>query len=309
MKQYYRIMLGKQSAHAAECFDGGFIGADFGIHQDLTRQLPAEWREFNREFIPVYQARNPGKTRIGAGLACGALWTIAKGVNIGDIVLCPDGQGTYRVGEITGDYYYVPGGVLPHRRRVRWLERQVPRAALSDALRNSSGSAGTVSNLSGHVAELDRLIGDAQSRPTIVSTDPDVEDAAAFAMEKHLEDFLVENWESTELGREFDIWTEDGEVKGQQFPTDTGPIDLLAVSKDRRRILVVELKRGRASDPVVGQILRYMGYVGEVLAEDGQRVEGAVIALEDDMRLRRALQAISNVHFYRYKVQFSLVRS
>ena len=309
MKQYYRIMLGKQSAHAAECFDGGFIGADFGIHQDLTRQLPAEWREFNREFIPVYQARNPGKTRIGAGLACAALWTIAKGVNIGDIVLCPDGQGTYRVGEVTGDYYYVPGGVLPHRRRVRWLERQVPRAAMSDALQNSSGSAGTVSNLSGYVAELDRLIGDAPSRPTIVSTDPDVEDAAAFAMEKHLEDFLVENWASTELGREFDIWTEDGEVKGQQFPTDTGPIDLLAVSKDRRRILVVELKRGRASDPVVGQILRYMGYVGEVLAEDGQRVEGAVIALEDDIKLRRALQAISNVHFYRYKVQFSLVRS
>lgn len=309
MKQYYRIMLGKQSAHAAECFDGGFIGADFGIHQDLTRQLPAEWREFNREFIPVYQARNPGKTRIGAGLACAALWTIAKGVNIGDIVLCPDGQGTYRVGEVTGDYYYVPGGVLPHRRRVRWLERQVPRAAMSDALQNSSGSAGTVSNLGGYVAELDRLIGDAPSRPTIVSTDPDVEDAAAFAMEKHLEDFLVENWASTELGREFDIWTEDGEVKGQQFPTDTGPIDLLAVSKDRRRILVVELKRGRASDPVVGQILRYMGYVGEVLAEDGQRVEGAVIALEDDIKLRRALQAISNVHFYRYKVQFSLVRS
>jgi len=79
MKQYYRIMLGKQSAHAAECLSGGFIGADFGIHQDLTRKLPAEWREFNREFIPIYQARNPGKTKIGAGLACAALWTIAKG--------------------------------------------------------------------------------------------------------------------------------------------------------------------------------------------------------------------------------------
>jgi restriction system protein len=180
---------------------------------------------------------------------------------------------------------------------------------MSDALQNSSGSAGTVSNLGGHVAELERLIGDAPAAPALISTDPDVEDAAAFAMEKHLEDFLVENWESTELGREFDIWTEDGETKGQQYLTDTGPIDVLAVSKDRRRILVVELKRGRASDPVVGQILRYMGYVGEVLAEDGQEVEGAVIALEDDQKLRRALQAISHVRFYRYKVQFSLVRS
>jgi len=52
-----------------------------------------------------------------------------------------------------------------------------------------------------------------------------------------------------------------------------------------------------------------MGYVGDVLAEEDQKVEGAVIALEDDIKLRRALQAVSNVRFYRYRVQFTLVRS
>lgn len=31
MKSYYRVMLGKKSAHAPECFAGGFIGTDFGI--------------------------------------------------------------------------------------------------------------------------------------------------------------------------------------------------------------------------------------------------------------------------------------
>lgn len=30
-KSYYRVMLGRQSAHAAECLAGDFIGADFGI--------------------------------------------------------------------------------------------------------------------------------------------------------------------------------------------------------------------------------------------------------------------------------------
>jgi hypothetical protein len=30
MKNYYRIMLGRKSAYANECFAGGFIGADFG---------------------------------------------------------------------------------------------------------------------------------------------------------------------------------------------------------------------------------------------------------------------------------------
>lgn len=53
MKNYYRIMLGRGSVYARECHEGGFIGADFGIEQDLTNDLPEEWREFNKRFIPV----------------------------------------------------------------------------------------------------------------------------------------------------------------------------------------------------------------------------------------------------------------
>jgi len=56
MKNYYRVMLGRKSAHAAECIAGGFIGTDFGIHEDLSRKLPDEWRAFNKQFIPVFLA-------------------------------------------------------------------------------------------------------------------------------------------------------------------------------------------------------------------------------------------------------------
>ena len=59
-KNYYRVMLGKKSIHAAECFAGNFIGTDFGIDQDLTKKLPEEWREFNKEFIPIYLAKCSG---------------------------------------------------------------------------------------------------------------------------------------------------------------------------------------------------------------------------------------------------------
>jgi restriction system protein len=142
---------------------------------------------------------------------------------------------------------------------------------------------------------------------TVVATDPVIEDPLAFAMEKHLEDFLVGNWGQTELSREFAIYEEDGEAVGQQYATDAGPIDILAVSRDRMRLLVVELKRGRASDVVVGQTLRYMGYVKEQIAEPGQTVEGAIIALEDDRKLRWALAAVPNIRFYRYQVSFRLV--
>jgi len=73
--------------------------------------------------------------------------------------------------------------------------------------------------------------------------------------------------------------------------------------------MVVELKRGRASDVVVGQVLRYMGFVKEEIAENDQSVEGVIIALEDDKKLRRALAAMPSVSFYRYQINFKLVKA
>ena len=307
MKSYYRVMLGRRSIYAQDCFSGGFIGADFDIRLDLKGRLPEEWRAFNQEFIPVFLSDHPDKTRISAGLACGALWTVAKGIQKGDIVLCPDGSGQYRVGEITGDYVYQSGQILPHRRPVQWLNVSVAREALSEALRNSAGSIGTVSTISRYAEEIERLIGGG-SAPKLISTDATVEDASAFALEAHLEEFLVANWAQTEIGKEYDIYEEDGE-KAQQYQTDTGPLDILAISKDRKRLLVVELKKGRASDAVVGQTLRYMSFVKEVLAEKDQTVSGIIIALEDDQRIRRALSMVPGIDFYRYQISFRLMKT
>jgi len=308
MRNYYRVMLGRKSVHAAECFAGNFIGADFGINQDLSSKLPDEWREFNKGFIPIFLEGHPDKNKIGAGLACGALWTVAKGIKIGDIVLCPDGTGSYHVGEVISDYLYAPGQVLPHRRTVKWMNQSIERNNMSESLKNSTGSIGTVSNITGHHDEIEKLMG-GFTLPTVISTDETVEDPAAFVMEKHLEDFLVQNWVQTELGKEYDIYEEEGECVGQQYQTDTGPLDILAISKDKRRLLVVELKKGRASDVVVGQILRYMGYVKEELAEKEQSVKGVIIALEDDQRIRRALAVVPTIDFYRYQINFKLVKA
>lgn len=306
MKSYIRVMLGKGSMYAQECVAGGFIGTDYGIHQDLTHKLPDEWREFNKEFIPVYLVSNPDKSRVAAGLACGMTWTVAKGMKAGDIVLSPDGADHYHVGEITSDYYYQSDGILPHRCSVHWFSQIIDRSAMSNALKSSASAGGVTSNLNHHSEEIEQLLG---GSPTLklIATDNTVEDPSAFAMEKHLEDFLVKNWKQTDLGREYDICEEDGYF-GQQYETDTGPIDILAVSKDKKTLLVLELKKGRASDVVVGQILRYMGYVNEELAEEGQTVKGIIIALEDDQRIRRALSITPSISFYRYQVSFKLVK-
>lgn len=300
-------MLGQKSVHAEECFTGNFIGTDFGINQDLTKKLPDEWRVFNKEFIPIFLATHPNKTKIGAGLACGALWTVSKGIQKGDIVLCPDGMGKYRVGEVSGDYYYEASKILPHRRLVTWLNVAIDRVTMSEALRNSTGSIGTVSNITQHREELEKMFGGA-SAPKLISTDTSIEDPSSFALEEHLEDFLVKNWPHTEFGKDYDIYEEDGE-KAQQYQTDTGPLDILAISKDKKRLLVVELKKGRASDAVVGQTLRYMSFVQDELAEDGQEVLGVIIAHEDDQKIRRALSMIPKIVFYRYQVSFKLVKA
>jgi len=308
MKKYIRLMLGAKSAHIDECLKGNFIGADFDLRQDLSKHLFENWRDFNKMFIPIWLDVHPGKSKVSAGLACGALWTVTKGLKRGDIIISPDGNGKYHIAEVLDEYSYHPDQILPHRRTVRWFEQTIERSEMSDRLKNSTGSIGTTSDITNYVAELEELMG-GKKPTTIFSTDETVEDPTVFALEKHLEDFLVANWKQTELGKNYNIYEEGGELIGKQYPTDTGFIDILAISKDKRELLIVELKKGRASDNVVGQIQRYMGYVFEELAEQGQTVRGIIIALEDDNRIRRALAVAPNIEFYRYEVSFKLFKA
>ena len=107
MKRFYRVMLGKKSSFAAECFAGGFICCGLGdITRDIAQDLYDDWRKFNQKLIPEMQPLHPDKSKISLGLWCGFAWTVSKGIRVGDIVLCPDGSGSYRVGEVTGEYFY-----------------------------------------------------------------------------------------------------------------------------------------------------------------------------------------------------------
>ena len=307
-KNYYRIMLGRGSKYANECYEGEFIGVYVdGFDFDLSNDLFEDWREFNAKFRDTFLDNNPNKTNISAGLACGAIWIISKWIKKGDIVLCPNGQSEYWVGKVISDYVFQAGSFFPHQRKVAWLPTVIARSDMSQGLKNSTGSMGIHASITKYAEEIEEFISGA-SRPQLISTDESVEDASEFALERHLEDFLVQNWASTELGQNYDIYEDDGELIGQQFPSDTGPIDILAISKDKKELLVVELKKGRASDVVVGQVQRYMGYVQEELTEPDQNVRGVIIALEDDLRLKRALSVTNNIDFYRYQVNFKLFK-
>ena len=159
MKKYNRVMLGRGGVYAKECRDNGYIGANFCIDADLSDSLYENWRDFNKKFIPLWMSNVPGKSTTSAGLACGFLWTIIKGLKIGDIVLCPSGEGYYYVGVVDGDYYYVPNAVLPHRRKVVWYDKVIERKSMSKELRNSSGSIGTCCDVTKYAAEIESLLG------------------------------------------------------------------------------------------------------------------------------------------------------
>lgn len=161
MKKYNRVMLGRGGKYAKMCREDGYIGAYFDIDINLTDSLYENWREFNKKFIPVWMANSPGKSTTSAGLACGFLWTIVKGLRIGDVVLCPSGEGFYFVGTINSDYYYVPGTELPHRRKVSWMDKVIDRKSMSKELKNSSGSIGTCCDLTKYANEIDALLGNA----------------------------------------------------------------------------------------------------------------------------------------------------
>jgi restriction system protein len=151
-------MLGRGSVYAKQCREEGFIGAGFNIEVDLSDSLFENWRDFNKKFIPVWMNNVPGKSKVVAGLACGALWTIVKGLRVGDIVLCPSGEGYYYVGIVDSDYYYMPVTELPHRRKVSWLDKVIDRKSMSNDLRNSTGSIGTCADVTKYAEEIESLI-------------------------------------------------------------------------------------------------------------------------------------------------------
>lgn len=59
---------------------------------------------------------------------------------------------------------------------------------------------------------------------------------------------------------------------------------------------------------VVGQILRYMGWVREHLCEQKQRVRGIIICRDRDESLDYALSMIENVEVRLYRVDFRLIK-
>ena len=162
--EYNRVMLGRGGKFSKDCRKNGYIGANFDIAQDLTNDLPDSFREFSEKFRPIVM-KVTGKTKTSAGLSCGFLYKICKSLQKGDVVLSPNGAGSYYVGTIDGDYFYVPNTELPHRRPVKWMEIEIPRGSMSKKLQNAAGAIGTCCELTAYANEIQSLMANAIKSP------------------------------------------------------------------------------------------------------------------------------------------------
>jgi hypothetical protein len=134
----------------------------------------------------------------------------------------------------------------------------------------------------------------------------EIEDNVSFSLEKYLQEFIVSNWDRTPLARTLDIYMED-EEKAVEFNTGVGEIDILARDRVKGDWVVIELKKGRSDDTVVGQILRYMGWIRKHKAGEGEKVRGIIITGGASDRIKYALYASEGIEFFNYKVNFDLV--
>ena len=133
-----------------------------------------------------------------------------------------------------------------------------------------------------------------------------LESASEFALEAHLEDFIDKNWDNIDFGQRLTRYQTE-EQDGRQFPAGAWSIDFLCTDKDSGEFVIVELKRGKSSDAVVGQTLRYMTWVQENLATAGQKTHGIIIAGEADDALHYAVRSTPSISLRLYKIDFKLL--
>ena len=128
------------------------------------------------------------------------------------------------------------------------------------------------------------------------------EHTVEFAYEHILRDYCAHHLSAVET--DLSLYDKDNS-SGIEFPAGGRFIDILAVDPSGG-FVVFEFKLSRGHERVVGQLLRYMGWVRQHLATSGQQVRGIIIArhITEDLRLATAGQA--NIKLIEYKLSISL---
>ena len=136
---------------------------------------------------------------------------------------------------------------------------------------------------------------------------PEDDTSLVFDKEHHLERFILANWDKIVPFKDFELHRdnpEDEDESACQYRTGIGRIDMLARDKDNW--VVIELKRSNSADEVIGQVLRYMGWIKCHRARPGETVKGIIVAKGFNEKLSYALPLVSDVSCYTYALSFQV---
>jgi len=242
------------------------------------------------------------------GLIANMLWAFYHEIAPDDFVIARRGQKTLAaVGTVTGSATYSPGRnpllAAPERLHPNFLQIQWQGAPRDKIFPTIVFPRHTLTELSKD--KYDSLVEGSGPLPEDSDASEAVENRGEFVLEKYLEDFIVSNFDTIFKG-ELKIYEDTEENEGQQYATDIGPIDILATEPRSKTFIVIELKKGRPSDQVVGQTLRYMGWIKMNLCTNGQAVKGLIICHDPDPRLSYALEMAKDIDVRYYSVSFKL---
>jgi hypothetical protein len=133
----------------------------------------------------------------------------------------------------------------------------------------------------------------------------DVGNEYTFALERHLQDFIVKNISTLKFNsRNLSLYVDENGRDGKEYPTEVGKIDILA-NDDSGNLVVFELKVEKGVDAALGQILRYIGWLKRKVAGD-KKVTGIIVAANIDDKLRFAINAVDNVELFEYQLEFNI---
>ena len=141
---------------------------------------------------------------------------------------------------------------------------------------------------------------DEEIEPETIDVEDSEESEQGFALEAGLRDFLANNLSVLEPGLQ--LYTSDTR-KGVEFPIDQGFIDILAVDRSRK-FVVIELKLSHGRNKALGQLLYYMGWVDEHLGSKPCR--GMIIAEDITDALITAARRVPGISLFHYRVAMSV---
>ena len=174
------------------------------------------------------------------------------------------------------------------------------------SLQNDAGARGRlIAVLLGHLvesnAEIERLAGFLGSDQSVLPV-PEEATSKDILLERVVEERIVADWASTPFAEQGVVLHTNarGQVVGQQFPAGPWAIDLLGWQESHKCWWVIELKRGRASDRVVGQISTYLGWVNCHLTRLGESTRGVILAKSVSPRLKYACDYAKNIEAWTF---------